>query len=50
MTADGSIASTRRSPGSYEPAPAPTFSTERATPSAAVNRSAMRGSARRCRA
>ncbi|HYE19020.1 MAG TPA: hypothetical protein VEA69_11280 [Tepidisphaeraceae bacterium] len=48
MTADGSTATTDRPAGSYEPAPAPTLSTERMPASATVNRAAMRGSARRC--
>jgi hypothetical protein len=47
ITADGSTAVTSRSGGSYEPAPAPTFSTDRASPSAARMRAARRGSSRR---
>ena len=47
MLGDGSIASTRRPGGSYEPAPAPTFTTVRAVPRAASMRSAIRGSGRR---
>jgi hypothetical protein len=47
MTADGSTAVTSRSEGSQEPVPAPTFSTDCASPSAAQTRAAIRGSVRR---
>src|SRR4051812_37917709 len=47
MVADGSIAVTSRSGDSYEPAPAPTFTTVRASPSARSMAAAMRGSVRR---
>src|SRR4029450_5019488 len=47
MTADGSTAVTSRSEGSYEPVPAPTFNTVRASPSAAPTCAAIRGSVRR---
>jgi hypothetical protein len=44
---DGSTGVTWRSAGSYEPAPAPTFSTVRAAPSAWLIRAAIRASGRR---
>ena len=44
ITADGSTAVTSRSRGSYEPVPAPTLTTVRASPSAARIGSAGRGS------
>jgi hypothetical protein len=47
MTADGSTAVTSRSDGSYDPVPAPTLTTVRASPSAAQIRAAIRGSAGR---
>ena len=47
ITADGSTAVTSRSRGSYAPAPAPTFSTVRASPSAAWIAAAIRGSSPR---
>ena len=47
IAAEGSTATTGRSSGSYEPAPAPTFTTVRAAPSAAWTRAAIRGSGRR---
>ena len=47
ITADGSTAVTSRSRGSYAPAPAPTLSTVRASPSAAWMIAAMRGSSAR---
>jgi hypothetical protein len=47
MIADGSTATTRRSAGSYEPVPAPTFSTLSASPSARASRAAILGSSRR---
>jgi len=47
MEADGSTAVTVRSTGSYDPAPAPTLSTVRASPSASRMCAAMRGSGRR---
>src|ERR1700733_7418964 len=47
MTADGSTAVTSLSGGSEEPVPAPTFSTVRASPSAAQICAAIRGSVRR---
>jgi hypothetical protein len=47
ITGDGSTAMTLRPGGSYEPVPAPTFSTVRASPSAAQIRAAIRGSVRR---
>src|SRR6185437_14430223 len=47
MTADGSAAVTSRPGGSYEPVPAPTFSTVRASPSAAQTCAAILGSVRR---
>ncbi|MBE1583406.1 hypothetical protein H4W80_001664 [Nonomuraea angiospora] len=55
IAAEGSTATTWRSSGSYEPAPAPTLMTVRAWPSAAWTRAAwtraaMRGSVRRWRA
>jgi len=47
ITSDGSTATTSRSCGSYDPAPAPTFTTVRASPSATRMRAAIRGSSRR---
>jgi hypothetical protein len=47
MIADGSTAATHRSVGSYDPEPAPTFSTVRASAKAAWMWSAIRGSAAR---
>ena len=47
MTSDGSTARTQRSVGSYEPEPAPTFTTVRAGPSAVWIAAAIRGSGRR---
>jgi hypothetical protein len=47
ITSDGSTATTSRSCGSYDPAPAPTFTTVRASPSAARIRAAILGSGRR---
>jgi hypothetical protein len=47
MTADDSTAVTSRSKGSQEPVPASTFSTVRASPSAAQTCAAIRGSVRR---
>jgi hypothetical protein len=47
MVRDGSTATTRRSAGSYEPAPAPTFRMDAHPASAASSRAAMRGSGRR---
>ncbi len=47
ITSDGSTAITSRSRGSYEPVPAPTFTTDRASPSAATIAAAIRGSSRR---
>ena len=46
MTAEGSTASTV-SGGSYEPEPAPTLTTDRAPPSAALIAASIRGSGRR---
>lgn len=46
MTGDGSTATTRRSPGSYEPVPAPTFTTLAAAPSARLIRAEILGSGR----
>src|SRR5450631_4281158 len=43
MAADGSTAVTSRSSGSYDPAPAPTLTTDRASPSAAWTYAAPRG-------
>jgi hypothetical protein len=40
ITPDGSIATTRRPAGSYEPVPAPTLTTEIASPSASSIRRA----------
>ena len=45
IVCDGSTATTRRSRGSYEPVPAPTLTTLRASPSAAWIAASMRGSA-----
>jgi hypothetical protein len=50
ITSLGSIGITRRSRGSYDPAPAPTFTTVRASPRAAWMSAAMRGSSRRVEA
>jgi hypothetical protein len=47
MTADGSTAPTGRSRGSYDPVPAPTFSTLSAPPIAAASAAAILGSSRR---
>src|SRR6267378_4202298 len=47
IAADGSTATTGRSAGSYEPAPAPTFTTLAAAPSASAMAAAIRGSGRR---
>src|SRR4051812_25103356 len=47
IISDGSMAITSRSGDSYEPAPAPTFATVRASPSARSMAAAMRGSVRR---
>src|SRR5688572_15612265 len=47
MTSLGSMASTYRSRGSYEPVPAPTLTTDFAGPSASTIRIASRGSSRR---
>ena len=47
ITALGSIAITCRSDGSYEPVPAPTLATVRASPSAAWIRARIVGSSRR---
>ena len=47
MTADGSTAITSMSRGSYEPLPAPTFTTDWASPSAARTAVWMRVSGRR---
>ncbi len=47
MAALGSTASTARSPGSYDPVPAPTLSTVLASPRAARTEAAIRGSGRR---
>jgi hypothetical protein len=47
ITRDGSTATTRRSVGSYEPVPAPTLTTDSASPSALKMKSAIRGSGRR---
>ena len=44
ISSDGSTAVTSRSTGSYDPVPAPTFSTLRASPSAVWIIAAMRGS------
>ena len=44
IDADGSIAVTCRSAGSYEPAPAPTLITVRASPKARLIKATMRGS------
>ena len=44
IVADGSTASTSRSAGSYEPVPAPTFNTDRASPSASRISAASLGS------
>jgi hypothetical protein len=44
IAADGSTASTYRSEGSYDPVPAPTFSTVRLAPSAACTLASIRGS------
>jgi len=44
MVSDGSTAVTALSFGSYEPAPPPTLTTLRASPSAALIFAAMRGS------
>ena len=44
IDADGSTAVTSRPSGSYEPAPAPTFSTVRADPSDSSMRAAILGS------
>ncbi len=50
IVSDGSTATTARSAGSYDPAPAPTFTTVRASPSARRITAAHRGSGRRFRA
>jgi hypothetical protein len=50
ITSLGSIATTWRSLGSYDPAPAPTLTTVRASPRAARIRARKRGSSRRKRA
>jgi hypothetical protein len=47
ITSDGSTATTSRSRGSYAPVPAPTFTTLRASPSAAWILARIRGSSRR---
>ena len=47
IVSDGSTAVTSRSAGSYAPAPAPTFTTVRASRRAARMRAAIRGSSRR---
>ena len=47
ITSEGSTAVTSRSVGSYGPVPAPTFTTVRASPSAARILAPMRGSSRR---
>src|SRR5579872_2750703 len=47
MSADGSTAVRARSGGSYDPVPAPTFTTVRASPSASQTCAAIRGSVRR---
>ena len=49
MTSLGSTAITWRSSGSYEPAPAPTLTTVRASPRADMIRARRRGSSRRVR-
>jgi hypothetical protein len=46
MTGEGSTATTRRSPGSYAPVPAPTFTTLAAVPSACSIRAAILPSGR----
>jgi hypothetical protein len=50
IVALGSTANTQRPAGSYEPAPAPTLITVRASPRAASIRAAILGSGRRWRA
>ena len=47
ITGEGSIATRRRSAGSYEPVPAPTLTTVTASPSARGSRRRCRGSSRR---
>src|SRR5262245_21159506 len=49
MTSLGSTAMTYRSSGSYDPVPAPTFTTDRASPSASRMADEIRGSSRRVR-
>lgn len=44
ISSDGSTATTRRSAGSYDPVPAPTFRMVAAGPSAAAMRAAIRAS------